>query len=381
MAVTLNRPKKRRATFHGLRVADVQRLTDQSVAIGFEIPDELAGEFLRFQPGQHLTIRAEVNGEDLRRSYSCCISRGHARRTSRLRVASARVPGGAMSTWLNENVEVGQVLQVMTPLGSFTCPTRPDSARHHVAFAAGSGITPVLSLIATALEEEPASRVTLFYGNRRTDSIMFLEELMDLKNAYADRFTLINVLSREVQDVELFSGRLDRERITRLLEIYAVPAEVDEFYLCGPFGMVETARTVLAQAGADPEHVHHEVFHVDELGAAVPPTVGLAEEKARDGDEEQAPYAEVTVTLDGRTTTIPMRTAGESILAATLRERPDAPFSCTGGICGTCRARVVDGEVRMDRNYALEPDEIAAGVVLACQSHPVTERVRLDYDA
>lgn len=383
MAVTLNRRTPRRPTFHTLRVSDVERLTDESVAIGFEIPQELAGQFLRFEPGQHLTVRAQIGGRDVRRSYSCCISRGEARRTGRLRVASARVPGGVMSTWINDEVSVGDALEVMTPMGTFTCPTRPGLARHHVAIAAGSGITPVLSLLATALEDEPDSRVTLFYGNRRTDSIMFLEELMDLKNAYPDRFTLINVLSREVQDVELFSGRMDTDRLDRLIDIYADPDDVDEWYLCGPFGLVETAQEVLAGRGVDVEHVHHEVFHVDELGAAVPPVVGLEAAEAGAG-RDQAPGAAsavVTVTLDGRTTEIPMESAAESILDATLRERPDAPFSCTGGVCGTCRARVVDGEVRMDRNYALEADEVAAGVVLACQSHPVTDRVHLDYDA
>lgn len=375
MTVTISKPARRRAAFHDLVVSGVQRLTDQAVAVTFAVPEDLREEFA-FEPGQHLTVRATIEGQDVRRSYSCCISRAEAERTGQVRVATARVPGGLMSNWLNDHVQPGDTLQVMTPMGGFTCPTQPGSARHHVAIAAGSGITPVLSLLSTALEEEPASRATLIFGNRRTDSIMFLEELMDLKNRFPERFTLINVLSREVQDVELFSGRIDRERVERFLATFVPVEEVDEWYLCGPFGMVEAAREVLDERGVDEHHVHHEVFHVDELGAGVPPLVGLGEL-----DTDAEPEAVVTVTLDGRTTTIPMPTRAETILAATLRERPDAPFSCTGGVCGTCRARLVEGEVRMDRNYALEPDEVAAGIVLACQSHPVTDEVTLDYDA
>lgn len=375
MTVTLSKPARRRATFHELTVSRVERLTDGAVAIGFAVPEELREEF-DFKPGQHLTLRATIEGQDVRRSYSICRSHGDWQRTGELRVASARVPGGLMSTWLNESVTPGSTLQVMTPLGGFTCPTRPETARHHVAFAAGSGITPVLSIITTVLEDEPLSRVTLYFGNRRTDSVMFLEELMDLKNRFPERFTLVHVLSREVQDVELFTGRIDRDKIERFLEIFTPADDVDEWYLCGPFGMVETAREVLAERGVDDHHVHHEVFHVDDEGPVVPPTVGQAPV-----DPAAEPEAVVTVTLDGRTTKVPMPTRAETILNATLRERPDAPFSCTGGVCGTCRARVVRGEVRMDRNYALEPDEVAAGIVLACQAHPVTDEVELDYDA
>jgi ring-1,2-phenylacetyl-CoA epoxidase subunit PaaE len=205
---------------------------------------------------------------------------------------------------------------------------------------------------------------------------MFLEELQDLKNAYPDRFQLVNVLSREVQDVELFSGRIDRERLERLTDLLVPVDTVDEWYLCGPFGMVEDARAVLAERGADPHHVHHEVFHVD--GQEPAGVVRRAEPVVAPG---APPEAVVTVNLDGRSTVIDMPFRAETILAATLRSRPDAPYSCTGGVCGTCRARVVQGEVRMERNYALEPEEVAAGIVLACQAHPVTDTVALDYDA
>jgi ring-1,2-phenylacetyl-CoA epoxidase subunit PaaE len=339
--------------------------------VTFVVPEELRDDYA-FAPGQHLTLRATINGEDVRQSYSICIAPSAARATGTLRVASARVAGGRMSTWLNDVVRPGDVVDVMTPLGSFTCPTQPDASRHHVAIAAGSGITPVLSIITAVLEEEPHSRVTLLYGNRRTSSIMFLEELADLKNRYPERLQLVHVLSREPQDVELFTGRLEADRVSRILAALAPVDSVDEWYLCGPYGMVTGSQELLAAAGVDSHHVHHEVFHVAEQ-----------ETPRREVVVEAGAPAEavVTVNLDGRTTRIEMPSKEETILDATLRSRPDAPYSCTGGVCGTCRARVVTGEVRMDRNYALEPDEVAAGIVLACQSHPVTDEVSLDYDA
>ena len=362
---------RRRAQFHPLTVAGVERLTDDAVAVTFHVPDDLREDY-RFEPGQHLTLRATIDGEDVRQSYSICLSRRQAERTGTLRVASARVAGGRMSNWLNDSLQVGDVLDVMTPLGSFTCATRPDGIRHHLAIAAGSGITPVLSLLSTALEEEPGSSVTLLYGNRTTASVMFLEELEDLKNRYLGRFQLLPVLSREPQDVELFTGRLDPERVEKLLEAFAPVSTVDEWYLCGPYGMVTGAQELLAEAGVEAGHVHHEIFHVAEQEAPRPEVAVV---------EGAPPAAVVTINLDGRTTRIEMPTVDETILNATLRARPDAPYSCTGGVCGTCRARLVSGEVRMDRNYALEPAEVAAGIVLACQSHPVTDEVSLDYDA
>lgn len=374
MSVTLSRPSRRTARFHDLRVSGVERLTEQAVAVTFAVPEELREAFV-FRPGQHLTLRAEIAGVDVRRSYSLCLSRGEAQRRGELRVAASRVDGGVMSSWLTREVGVGDTLAVMSPMGGFVLPEHHDPAvgRHHAAIAAGSGITPVLSIISTVLEEEPASRATLVFGNRRTDSIMFLEELMGLKNTYPERLMLINVLSREAQDVELFSGRIDRDRLERLMASVIPVDDIDEWYLCGPHGMVEVAREVLGEYDRTAGHVHFEVFHVAD--ASAPPPVALEVEAGG------TLAAVVTVTLDGRTTTVPMRSRSETILAATLRERPDAPFSCTGGICGTCRARVVEGKVQMERNYALEPEEVAAGLVLACQSHPVTDEVTLDYDA
>jgi ring-1,2-phenylacetyl-CoA epoxidase subunit PaaE len=363
--------KRRRAQFHALTVVHVERLTDDAVAVTFAVPEELREEY-RYEPGQHLTLRATINDEEVRQSYSICLARSEAERTGTLRVASARVQGGRMSNWLNDSVAEGDVIDVMTPLGSFTCPTQPGGIRHHLAIAAGSGITPVLSLITTVLEEEPQSRVTLLFGNRRTASVMFLEELEDLKNRYLGRLQLLHVLSREPQGVELFSGRLDPGRVRQILDLLAPVDTVDEFYLCGPYGMVTGAQELLREAGVDGRHVHHEIFHVAEQESPREEVVV---------DESAPPAAVVTVNLDGRTSRVEMPSKEETILNATLRSRPDAPYSCTGGVCGTCRARLVSGEVRMDRNYALEPEELAAGVVLTCQSHPVTDEVSLDYDA
>jgi ring-1,2-phenylacetyl-CoA epoxidase subunit PaaE len=363
--------KRRRAQFHALTVVHVERLTDDAVAVTFAVPEELREEY-RYEPGQHLTLRATINDEEVRQSYSICLARSEAERTGTLRVASARVQGGRMSNWLNDSVAEGDVIDVMTPLGSFTCPTQPGGIRHHLAIAAGSGITPVLSLITTVLEEEPQSRVTLLFGNRRTASVMFLEELEDLKNRYLGRLQLLHVLSREPQGVELFSGRLDPGRVRQILDLLAPVDTVDEFYLCGPYGMVTGAQELLREAGVDGRHVHHEIFHVAEQESPREEVVV---------DQSAPPAAVVTVNLDGRTSRVEMPSKEETILNATLRSRPDAPSSCTGGVCGTCRARLVSGEVRMDRNYALEPEELEAGVVLTCQSHPVTDEVSLDYDA
>ncbi|GAB3585395.1 1,2-phenylacetyl-CoA epoxidase subunit PaaE [Calidifontibacter terrae] len=371
MTVQLTTPARRRSQFHDLRVVDVQRLTPTSVAVTFAVPPELAADFA-FTPGQHLTLRATIDGQDARRSYSICITRSEALRRGAIRVGSSKVDGGLMSTWLNEQVQPGDVVQVMTPLGSFTTPPSQVAHRHHVAFAAGSGITPVLSILGSLLDEDPAATASLVYGNRRTDSVMFLEELADLKNAHPSRFQLFHVLSREPQDVEWLNGRIDAEKIKLLLGSVLPVSTVDEWYLCGPFQMVESARKVLADNGVSDDHVHHEIFHVDD---------GTTPAKRVEIDTSAPAEAVVTVNLDGRTTRVEMPSKAETILDATLRARPDAPFSCTGGVCGTCRARVVRGEVTMDRNYALEPDEVAAGIVLACQSHPVTDEVELDYDA
>ena len=359
---------RRHAVFHRLRVADIERVVDDAVAVTFDVPDELREEF-RFTQGQHLTLRTTLDGEEVRRNYSICapVSSG------RLRVAVKRLDGGRFSRWANEDLQVGDELDVMTPTGRFFVPLDPAAARHHVFIAAGSGITPVLSLLATTLEVEAASRCTLVYGNRTTSSIMFLEELQDLKNLHRERFQLVNVLSREAQDVELFHGRIERGKLDQLLATLIPARDVDQWYLCGPFQMVETARATLLEHGVDAARIHLELFHVEGE-----PVRTVRDFDATSGADASA--SSVTIVLDGRSTTFELAPYAESILDAALKARGDAPYACKGGVCGTCRAKVVEGTVGMDRNYALEADEIAAGVVLACQSHPTSPTVTLDFD-
>ncbi|MGH3341713.1 MAG: 1,2-phenylacetyl-CoA epoxidase subunit PaaE [Carbonactinosporaceae bacterium] len=356
----------RHPTFHSLRVADVERLTDDAVAITFEIPDGLGDAFC-YAPGQHVTIRWWDGGQELRRNYSICSSVA----SGVLRVAVKALPGGTFSRYATTELRAGDELEVMTPTGRFSVRLDPGRARHYAAVAAGSGITPVLSILASVLDCEPRSRATLLYGNRTTSSIMFLEDLQDLKNRFPDRFALLNVLSREPQDVELLHGRIDRGRIGALLSSVLPPQVVDEWFLCGPFAMVEEARATLLDHSVDRGHIHLELFH----------PAGEAPRHAAEPRETLAKGASaVTIILDGRAATFDLARDGEVVLDAALRVRGDAPYACKGAICGTCRAKVVHGEVRMDRNHALEQGELDDGVVLTCQSHPVSEVVRLDYD-
>ena len=358
---------RRHAVFHPLRVAAVDRLTDDAVAITFEVPEELREEF-RFSPGQHLSVRSPALGDDVRRNYSVCAPAT----TGPLRIAVKRIPDGTFSTYAAQRLRPGDVLDVMTPTGSFFTPLHPGQAKRYAAIAAGSGITPVLSILSTALEVEPDSSAVLVYVNRTTASIMFLEELEDLKNRYPDRFELVHVLDEEPLEVEIRSGRLDRARLGRILDTLVPVDEVDEWFLCGPLPMTDAAREVLLERGADPGHVHRELFHVG------PPSVGARRIAAAAG--APATGSAVTVVLDGRAHSFPLPRSGASVLDATLRVRPDAPYACKNGVCGTCRAKVVEGEVEMDANYALESEELARGFVLTCQAHPVSDRVLIDFD-
>jgi ring-1,2-phenylacetyl-CoA epoxidase subunit PaaE len=356
--------KPRRAVFHPLRVGDIKPLTDDSVCISFVVPPELAEEYA-FTQGQHLNIRTSLAGDDVRRSYSICAPAG----SGQLRIGVKVLPGGHFSGFAAGNLKPGDVLDVMTPMGRFFTPLDPANEKHYCAIAAGSGITPIYSIVATTLQQEPKSKVTLIFANRTSRTVMFLEELEDLKDRYPDRFHLIHVLSREAQDAELLSGRLDKARLTKITETL-VPAEtVDDWFLCGPHEMVTDLRDALMEQGVDKAHVHSELFHVETAPRRRP----AIRAEAGEGSD-------VIVTLDGRSSTFKLRSNEVSVLEATLRVRSDAPFACKGGVCGTCRAKLVDGEVEMDSNYALEPDEVARGYVLTCQSHPVTDKVELSYD-
>jgi ring-1,2-phenylacetyl-CoA epoxidase subunit PaaE len=350
-------PTATRTVFQPLPVARVDRLCADAVAITFDAPAEFA-----FRAGQYLTLRQVVDGVEERRSYSICAPVG-----APPRIGVRRVPGGLFSTRLVDSLRPGDVLEVLPPLGNFT-PSL-DRAGHHGMVAAGSGITPVLSIAATVLRESPDSRVTLLYGNRRSDTVMFTDELADLKDAYPARFQLAHVLSREPRDVELFSGRLDPARVRALLDTVVPASDVDEWWLCGPFDLVRGVQGVLAERGVEAGRVHRELFYVDEP----PPAPDRAEETI------EGPSVEVTVRLDGRETTMSLPRS-MPILDAAQRVRADLPFACKGGVCGTCRARVVAGEVRMRRNYALEPHELADGFVLTCQSLPITDTITVDYD-
>lgn len=355
----------RHAVLHELRVAAVEPLTDNSVTVTFEVPGRLREAYRHIQ-GQHVSVRCPVAGDEARRNYSICTPAG----SGVLRIAVKRLDGGVFSGYAHTRLRAGDTLEVMTPTGRFHAPLDPGRARHHVAVAAGSGITPVLSIVATTLAVEPRSRVTLLYGNRTTAGIMFLEELFDLKNRFCQRFQLVNVLSREEQEAELLNGRLDGPRLGRLLDTL-VPGGGDEWFLCGPRAMIEEARATLLGRGVEGSRIHSELFHAGADRAA--PRRAVPAGPAGDGSR-------VTVVLDGRSSSFELGAGGEPILDAVLRVRSDAPYACKDGVCGTCRARVLSGTVTMDRNHALEPDEVEAGFVLACQSHPASPAVTLDFD-
>jgi ring-1,2-phenylacetyl-CoA epoxidase subunit PaaE len=350
-----------RGQFHELAVARVDRLCDDAVAVTFDVPPGLA-ELFRFQPGQSLTLRRMADGREERRSYSICSAAGEPPR-----IGVREVPGGAVSGWLVRDVRPGDRIEAQPPSGSFT----PDLAAggRHVLIAAGSGITPILSIAASALRQ-PGTEATLLYGNRRADSVMFADEVADLKDAHPARLQLAHVLSREPQEVELFTGRMDAAKLRLLLPAVCAVGRVDHWWLCGPFGMVTDAMDVLAELGVPGDRIHRELFYVEDE----PPAQEHHEEPALAGGSE------VTVILDGRTTTTTIP-RGTPVLDGAQRARPDLPFACKGGVCGTCRARLRAGEVRMRRNFALEQAEVDAGYVLTCQSLPVSDELTVDYDA
>jgi len=348
--------------FHSLRVADVERLCEDAVAVTFDVPGEYAEEYA-FRPGQSLTLRRTADDRDDRRSYSICSPAG-----GRPRIGVREVAGGAVSSWLVREVRPGDHVDVLPPAGRFT----PDlgSPGHHVLIAAGSGITPVLSIAGSVLAN-PDSRVTVLFGNRRSDTVMFADDLADLKDRYPARMELVHVLSREAREVELFTGRLDAAKLRALLPIVTPVRDVDHWWLCGPHGMVVDAQDVLRELRVPADRVHQELFYVEDVA----PAPARHADAAPDG-----PVSEVTVVLDGRssTVTVPRDTA---ILDGAQRARPDLPFACKGGVCGTCRAKVTSGEVHMRRNFALEQAEVDAGFVLTCQSTPVTDTVAVDFDS
>lgn len=379
--------KRRRAKFSTLTVSEVRRLTPDSVEVTFAVPEELQDDF-DYAPGQYVALRAEIDGQQIRRSYSLCQepTRGE------IRIAIKRDLGGSFSTWANENLSPGDTLQVMNPSGTFVSQTaitsmnRPDELAaeavamrpdvHLVAFAAGSGITPIMAIARSVLAASDSSTFDLVYANRSAGDVMFAEELGDLKDRYPSRLAIHHVLSREQRINPLLTGRIDVEKLGDLLDKVLRVPETDEWFLCGPFELVQLVRDQLAARGVPEEKVRFELFTT---GRPDRPEGHQGRKVGQGADEETV---EIEFTLDGLTGQVASpKGSGETVLNAALRSRSDVPFACAGGVCGTCRAKVVSGEFEMEENYALETDEVEAGYVLTCQTRPTAEKLVVDYDA
>jgi len=352
--------------FYPLTVAKVAQETRDAIAVTFQVPPELKENF-RFTQGQHLTLRASINDEDVRRSYSIC----SAVQDDELRVAIKRTPGGTFSTWANDTLKAGQQIEAMPPMGHFNVPLSSENRRRYLAFAAGSGITPVLSIIKTTLATEPRSSFTLFYGNRASSTVIFREELAELKDVYLDRLKVAYVMSREQQDIELFNGRITREKCAQLFRHWVDLDDVDQAFICGPEEMMRQVSEALQEHGMSSDRIKIELF-----AASIP----RRSHTPRQQVSPEARECEVTVVIDGNHASFTMDKDKESILDAGLRHGIDMRYSCKGGVCSTCRCKLVEGKVDMDASYALEDYEIARGFVLSCQSFPVTDKVIVDFD-
>lgn len=360
------------ARFHTLEVADVTQETPDSISIGFRIPPELRADFA-FIHGQYLTLKLRVNGEELRRSYSICSS---PLDQDEIRIAVKKVASGRASSLLVDQVKPGSKLEVMTPMGNFHTALDPKQEHHYIAFAAGSGITPILSILTTVLRTEPKSRFTLFFGNSDVDRIIFRNKLEELKAHYAGRLNVYHILSRGTDADALFNGRITHEKATQLLKAFVTDPLHKEFFICGPEQMMVNVSEALERSGVGKEHIHIELF-------ASPVTSEPKKEHTPPPDATGAPFtgkAKVTVILDGRGTEIDVDPKGDSILDVATDAGLDVPYACKGAVCCTCKARVTEGQVEMDMNYALTDQEVADGYVLTCQSHPRSARVVVDYD-
>jgi ring-1,2-phenylacetyl-CoA epoxidase subunit PaaE len=351
--------------FHRLVIDNLRQETADAMSMSFAVPQELAADYA-FEPGQYLTLRTTMDGEEVRRSYSICSSPDDAE----LRIAVKKIDGGAFSTWALEDLKHGDELDVMTPTGRFGVKHAPDQARIHVGFAAGSGITPIISIIRGILAREPNSRFFLFYGNRTTSGVLFREALEELKDRFMGRFSLFHVLSKEEQDLPILHGRLDRQKVELLLRAMVPAAAVDHVFVCGPTAMSEEIEKTCIDLGIAADRVHVERF-VSGLGGKPRPKPRVS--------PEAPPKAVAALIVDGKRKEVPVAD-GEAILDAALRAGMDLPYACKGGMCSTCRAKVIEGAAQMDVNYSLEPWEIEAGYVLTCQAHPVSGRIVVDYD-
>jgi ring-1,2-phenylacetyl-CoA epoxidase subunit PaaE len=351
--------------FHRLAVSDLRRETPDAVSMTFAIPQDLAGDY-SFLPGQYLTLRTTMDGEEVRRSYSICSGPDDGE----LRIAVKKVDGGAFSNWAADELKSGDELDVMTPTGRFGVAHAPDQARLYVGFAAGSGITPILSIIKGVLAREPQSRFFLFYGNRTADGMLFLEELEELKDRFLQRLSLFHVISGEEQDIPILHGRLDGDKVRVLLRSLVPAASVDHVFICGPMGMSEDIEATCRAIGIADEKMHVERF-VSEFGGKPRPKAVVA--------PGTPPKAMASLIIDGKRREVPVA-EGEAILDAALRAGMDLPFACKGGMCSTCRAKLVEGEAAMDVNYSREPWELKAGFILTCQARPCSDKVVVDYD-
>lgn len=352
--------------FHSLEVSEVQAITRDAVALTFAVPDTLKQTF-NYVQGQYLTLRTVLDGQELRRSYSICA----AAQEQCLRVAIKRVAGGLFSNWAAENLLLGAVIEVMPPQGHFNIPLAPESTRHILAFASGSGITPVLSILKTTLLAEPLTSVTLVYGNRASSGVMFKEELEDLKDTYLGRFNLVWIMSRESQEIPLFNGRIDYEKCIQLLTHWIDPTRIDAAFICGPEDMMWATSEALQDKGVEKSRIKIELF-----GSPLQDGIPRAPRTPTHGNE----MCEVEVVLDGTRRSFVMQKNKDNLVDAGLKAGLEMPYACKGGVCSTCRTKVIHGEVDMDINFALEDYEVARGFVLCCQSYPVTDKLIIDFD-
>lgn len=354
--------------FHTLKVKDIRKETKDAVSVAFEVPETLAEDYAFIQ-GQYLTMKTMINGEEVRRSYSVCVSPLE----KELRVAIKKVYMGRFSTFANEQLQVGDELDVMTPMGRFYTEVKTGQHKTYLGFAGGSGITPVISILKTVLEVESESQFILFYANRGSDAIIFLEELEALKNKYMGRFILHHVFSEERLESELFNGFITADKIRAFADHLIEVPRIDECFICGPEPMMLAIREGLESLGVEKKRIHIELF-------ASPGAPKKTVSAAPKPDFDPSKQSKVSIRLDGDTFDLVLDYGGDSILDAALKSGADLPFACKGGVCCTCRAKLVEGEIEMDVNYALEPEEVEAGFILTCQSHPRTERIIVDFD-
>jgi ring-1,2-phenylacetyl-CoA epoxidase subunit PaaE len=353
-------------SFYTLTISDIRRETPDCVSIAFAIPSDLV-QIFSFTQGQYLTLKTTLRGAEVRRSYSIC----SAVDDKELRVAVKKVEGGIFSTFANESLSIGDALEVMPPMGRFFVPLDASTSKNYVGYASGSGITPIYSILKTTLEREPSATFTLFYGNKNTSSVIFKEQIEALKNKYMNRFRVYYILSREFNDSPLFSGRIDAEKCEAFSKYFVDNQYISAFFLCGPEEMIFSVTDKLLELGVDKKKIHFELFTTSKT------TVIKTESKKV---EAVGAMSQISLRLDGKMMHFPLSASGVSILDAALALGADLPFACKGGVCCTCKARILEGEVKMEVNYGLEDDEVAANYVLSCQAHPISEKVVIDFD-